>query len=114
MVRFTTVIGELRAGRLYRDRDRLRYQLTWDDAVLERERERDAGTVTLTRAGSAWTGSMAVGGTVTITDTVTVNNPDTGSKVLVNKLTTTTTGSNCASGGTDMRCTATVTDVIRR
>ena len=63
--------------------------------------------------GSAlsWTGDLAVGASVTITYTVTVNNPDTGNRTLANTVTSATPGSNCPAGGGDARCTATVTVV---
>ena len=47
-----------------------------------------------------------------MTGTVTVNNPDTGNKVMTSTLTTAAPGSNCPSGGTDPRCTATVNVLI--
>ena len=57
----------------------------------------------------SWTGNVAAGATVTITYSVTVNNPDTGNKVLANTVTSPTVGSTCPAGGSDPRCTATVT-----
>ena len=39
---------------------------------------------------------------------MTVNNPDTGNKVMANTLSTAAAGSNCPSGGTDPRCSASV------
>ena len=49
-----------------------------------------------------------MGGTVTITGTVTVNNPDTGNKILEVVLSTTAAGSDCPTdGGTDPACTIT-------
>ena len=39
---------------------------------------------------------------------MTVKNPDTGDKILVNTVTSATAGSNCPAGSTDARCTATV------
>ena len=48
---------------------------------------------------------------MTITYTVTVNNPDTGDLSLTNTVTSATPGSNCPAGGGDARCTATVTVV---
>src|SRR6202035_1009781 len=60
----------------------------------------------------SWTGSIPAGGTVTVTGTVTVNNPDTGNKVLTSTLSTAAAGSNCPSGSTDPRCTATVNVLI--
>ena len=49
---------------------------------------------------------------MTITFSVTVNNPDTGDKRLINTVTTAATGSNCPDGSTDPACTATVIDLI--
>ena len=51
-----------------------------------------------------WTGNLAVGASATITFSVTVNNPDTGNKILASTVTSATAGSNCASGSTDSRC----------
>ena len=67
-----------------------------------------SGSITVTATGASWTGSIPVGGTVTITGTVTVNNPDTGNKILKVVLSTTAAGSNCPpTGGTDPACTIT-------
>ena len=51
--------------------------------------------------------------TVTITGTVTVNNPDNGNKVMASTLTTTAPGSNCPAGSTDPACTDSVTGAPR-
>jgi uncharacterized repeat protein (TIGR01451 family) len=59
-----------------------------------------------------WTGDLIPGATVTITFSVTVNNPDTGDKRLTNTVMTAATGSNCPAGSTDPACTATVIDLI--
>ncbi len=56
-----------------------------------------------------WTGNLAAGATATITFSVTVSNPDTGNKILASTITSATAGTNCLAGGTDARCTATVT-----
>ena len=69
------------------------------------------GTVSYTSPVLTWTGNLAPGDTATITYTVTVDNPDTGDKYLVNTVTSATQGSNCPPGGTDPACTATVTDL---
>ncbi len=45
----------------------------------------------------------------TVTFSVTVANPDTGNKTLTSTIASATAGSNCPAGGTDARCTATVT-----
>ena len=83
-----------------------------DDATPNGDQTATSGTITLTATGISWTGSIPVGGTVTITGTVTVNNPDTGNKVLVSTFSTAAAGSNCPSGGTDPRCSVTVTVLI--
>ena len=56
----------------------------------------------------AWTGNLAVGASATITFSVTVNNPDTGNKILASTITSATPGSNCAAGSGDTPCTVTV------
>ncbi len=66
-----------------------------------------SGTIVVTATGASWTGSIPVGGTVTITGTVTVDNPDTGNKILGVVLSTTAAGSNCPPGSTDPACTIT-------
>ena len=63
-----------------------------------------AGTAGFTSPNLTWTGNLAVAGTATITFSVTVNNPDTGDKVLAQTVTSATAGSNCAAGSTDARC----------
>ena len=54
----------------------------------------------------------SIGDTATITYTVTVNNPDTGDKRLVNFVTSTDPGSTCPSDSPAPGCTVTVTDLI--
>ena len=64
----------------------------------------DAGVGTIT-----WTGDLAPGASVTVTGSVTVNNPDTGDKVLAESTDSATRGNNCPPGGSDPRCATTVT-----
>ena len=80
-----------------------------DDATPNGDETATSGTLTLTPAAITWTGSIAVGAVVTVTGTVTVNNPDTGSKTLTATLTSAAPGNNCPSGGTDARCAVSVT-----
>jgi uncharacterized repeat protein (TIGR01451 family) len=77
------------------------------DAAYNDDASATAGTVSFTSPTLTWTGNLAVGGTATITYSVTVNNPDTGDKTMVNTVTSPTAGSNCAAGSTDSRCTVT-------
>ena len=53
-----------------------------DDATPNGDQTATSGTLTLTATGISWTGSIPVGGTVTVTGTVSVNNPDAGNKLM--------------------------------
>ena len=64
--------------------------------------------MSFTSPNLSWTGNLAVGATATITFSVTVNNPDTGNKILASTITSATPGSNCAAGSGDAPCTSTV------
>ena len=68
------------------------------NAVYNANAAATAGTVSYTSPNLTWTGNLAVGAIATITYSVTVNSPDTGSGILTNTVTSTTAGSNCASG----------------
>jgi large repetitive protein len=59
-----------------------------DDATPDGDQTATSGTLTLTATGISWTGNIPVGGTVSVTGTVTVNNPDTGNKVMASTLST--------------------------
>ena len=101
-------------------------QTAYTGATLHRPAVRAAGrrqptTTTRPRPRAAsrspapnltWTGNLAVGASATVTFSVTVKNPDTGDKVLVDTVTSATAGSNCPAGSTDARCTATVSVLV--
>ncbi len=53
-----------------------------------------------------------MGATVTITYSVTVNNPDTGDKTLTNTVASATPGSTCPAGSPNPACTAVTTVLI--
>jgi len=78
------------------------------DAAYNNDAAATAGTVSYASPALTWTGNLAVGATATITYSVTVDSPDTGSGILANTVTSTTAGSNCAPGSADPRCTVTV------
>ncbi|MGJ6962645.1 putative Ig domain-containing protein [Streptosporangium sp. G11] len=80
-----------------------------DDAVYNGDAVATGGSVSLTGQTLNWNGNVAAGTTVTITYSVTVRTPDPGDKVLANAVTSPTVGSICPAGGTDPRCSATVT-----
>ncbi|MFC4531525.1 DUF7507 domain-containing protein [Sphaerisporangium dianthi] len=79
-----------------------------DDAVYNGDAAASSGTVSFSSPSLTWTGALAVGAAATVTYSVTVNSPDTGNKVLTNAVTSSSSGSNCLTGGTDSRCLATV------
>ena len=80
-----------------------------DDAAYNGNAAATAGSVSYAAPVLTWTGNLSPGGSTTITYSVTVDNPDTGSHVLTNTVTSTAAGNNCPSGSTDARCTDTVT-----
>ncbi|MEV3936373.1 GEVED domain-containing protein [Glycomyces sp. NPDC049804] len=65
-----------------------------DDAAYNGDAEADAGTMSYSAPVLTWTGDVPVGSTVTITYSVTVDDPDTGDKRLVNAVIG-PDGSNC-------------------
>ena len=83
-----------------------------DDATPNGDQTATSGTLTLTSTGISWTGSIPVGSTVTVTGTVTVDNPDVGNKTMASTLSTTAEGSNCPSGSTDPACSVSVAVLI--
>ena len=83
------------------------------DATYNNDATATSGAVSYASPDLTWTGSLNPGDTVTITYTLTVKNPDTGDKRLVNFVTSTDAGSTCPSDSpTSPACTATVTDLI--
>ena len=79
-----------------------------DDASYGGDATASTGAVSFSSPNLTWTGNLATGATVTVTFSVTVNNPDTGEKLMQNTVTSTAAGSNCAVGSTDSRCTTLV------
>ena len=55
-----------------------------------------------------WTGDLSPGDSVTVTYSVTVNNPDTGGKLLSNTATSAAMGSTCPPGATGGSCQVTI------
>ncbi|WP_330270900.1 DUF11 domain-containing protein [Lentzea sp. NBC_00516] len=75
-----------------------------DDAVYNDDAQATTGAVTLVWPRLEWKGDLPIGGTATITYTVTVKNPNPGDKKLNNKVTSDTPGNNCPPGSTDPSC----------
>ena len=62
------------------------------------------GSVAFASPVLTWTGSLALGAATTVTFSVTVNNPDTGDKILTTLISSAVAGNNCAAGSTDPDC----------
>src|SRR6202042_55005 len=82
------------------------------DAAYNNDATATTGTVSYLSPDLTWTGNLTPGQTVTITYTVTVSNPDTGDKHLINMVTSDDPGSTCPTGTTNPACTTTVIDLI--
>jgi uncharacterized repeat protein (TIGR01451 family) len=80
-----------------------------DDAVYNANATATSGTVSYLAATIGWTGNLAAGGSVTISYSVTTNNPDNGNQLLSNTVASPTLGTNCPAGSTDSRCATSTT-----
>ena len=84
-----------------------------DDAAYDGDAAASGGTLSYTSPTLSWNGDLDRGQSATITFSVTVNNPDTGNKILADTLTSTTPGVSCpASGTAPAACTAAVTVLV--
>jgi uncharacterized repeat protein (TIGR01451 family) len=81
-----------------------------DDATYNADATSTSGSgVTYTDPQLAWSGALGIGETVTITYSVTVNDPATGDRRLENTVVTPPgSGANCVEGSTDPACGANV------
>jgi len=70
------------------------------DAAYNGDATATAGTLSYAAPVLTWTGSLAPGAAAVITYTVTVDNPDTGDKLVINSVSSTATGSTCPPGST--------------
>ena len=78
------------------------------DAAYNNDAAATAGTVSYASPDLTWTGNLAPGDTATITYTVTVNNPDTGGKLMVNFVTSTDPGSTCPFDNPEPGCVVSI------
>jgi uncharacterized repeat protein (TIGR01451 family) len=83
-----------------------------DDATLDNDASATIGSLTVSGATLTWTGALAAGDTTTITYSMTVNDPDTGEKSLVNDVVSDAIGSNCPTGGSAPSCSTVVTVLV--
>ena len=75
-----------------------------NDAVYDGDATATAGSLSYAAPVLTWTGSLAPGGSATITYSVTVNSPDTGGKLLINTVASSAVGSSCPPGTTSSPC----------
>ena len=70
------------------------------------------GTASFASPDLTWTGDLSPGATVTVTYSVTVNDPATGNLTLANNVSSAALGSNCLSGSSDPRCSSSMPVVL--
>jgi uncharacterized repeat protein (TIGR01451 family) len=77
-----------------------------DDATYNGDAKATAGSTAYQRPNLTWSGPLAVGATVTVTYSATVNTPDTGDRQVINAVVPTGPGGGCATASS---CTTTTT-----
>jgi hypothetical protein len=70
------------------------------------------GTVSFAAPDLTWTGDLSPGTTVTVTYSVSVDDPATGNLTLANTVSSADPGSNCLSGSSDPRCSSNIPVVL--
>jgi len=83
-----------------------------DDATYDGNAAATSGTASVTASTLSWSGSLAVGASATITYSFTVRNPGPGNLSAAVVVTTATAGNTCPSGGSDPRCSTSVSVLI--
>ena len=79
-----------------------------DDAAYDGGAAATAGTLTYAAPVLTWTGDLAPGASAVISYTVTVNNPDTGDKLVITTAASAAAGSTCPPGTTTSGCQLTI------
>ena len=84
-----------------------------DDATYDNDAAATGGgTVSYAAPDLTWTGDLSPGATVTVTYSVTVNDPATGNLTLANTVSSADPGSNCLTGSSDPRCSSSIPVVL--
>ena len=78
------------------------------DAAYNGDAAATSGQLSYVEPVLAWTGALSIGASVTLTYSITVNDPDTGDKFMTNSITSAAAGSTCPVGGTAPACSADV------
>lgn len=79
-----------------------------DDAAYNNNATTTSGTVSYSSPNLTWSGNLSPGSSVTITYSMTVNNPDTGDRYMTDTVSANIDGGNCWPAGGDWRCSVTV------
>ncbi|MFC7645281.1 hypothetical protein ACFQX6_35080 [Streptosporangium lutulentum] len=79
-----------------------------DDAAYNGDATATTGTVGFAGTDLTWTGNLAVGASATIAYTVTVGDPVAGDRFMINTVSSSTAGSNCAPASGNQQCTSNV------
>ncbi|MEV5968235.1 putative Ig domain-containing protein [Kribbella sp. NPDC051952] len=83
-----------------------------DDAIPTGDQTATSGTLTLSSTAISWTGSIPVGGLVTVTGSLTVKDPPTGDLLITGTLSSSAPGNNCLAGSSDSRCVASISVLV--
>ena len=83
-----------------------------DDATYKNDALATGGAVSFASPNLTWTGDLSPGATVTVTYSVSVNDPATGNLTLANTVSSAALGSNCLPGSSDPRCSSSIPVVL--
>ena len=84
-----------------------------DDATYKNDAlATGGGTVSFASPNLTWTGDLSPGATVTVTYSVSVNDPATGNLTLANHVSSAALGNNCLTGSSDPRCSSSIPVVL--
>jgi large repetitive protein len=79
-----------------------------DDAAYDGGATATTGSLSYAAPLLTWTGDLSPGASAAVTYSVTIDNPDTGGKVLINTVSSSAVGSTCPPGTTTAPCQVTV------
>ena len=83
-----------------------------DDAAYNNDAAATGGTVSYAAPDLTWTGDLSAGASVTITYSVSVDDPAAGDLILASTVSSAAAGSSCLPGGSDSRCSSSIPVVL--
>jgi uncharacterized repeat protein (TIGR01451 family) len=83
-----------------------------DDATYDNDAAATGGTVSFATPDLTWTGDLSAGATVTVTYSVSVNDPATGDLILASTVSSAAPGNNCPPGSSDPQCSSSIPVVL--